>query len=248
MEDFSIEKFIQDKEPATRTLKELMPVLRKGPYPELPEETVVYDMYRDVCLNSDQKTIERHGLRFDITVIHPDILANEFTKTHGHYHKDGMLEITEVIKGKAWYLLQKCSDDPRYLKEVYLVYVNEGEKLVYPPGFGHITINPESDKELITSDWISPRAESDYVPYKELQGACYYFYKTERGELFREENKEYIDIPNIVELAPKEIPEMKITFDKPLYSIIKTPGKLDFLNRPEKYREIFTIDNCYTRI
>jgi len=249
MEDFYLtEQLLKGKKPAVRTLKELFPVLRTGYNPEPPENTAVYEMYRDLCADGDRETIKRHGLRYDITVIHPNILANELTKTYGHYHKNGRLEISEVIRGEAWYILQKYAENPHFIKEAYLVYVREGEKIVYPPGFGHITINPKKDSELITSNWISAKTESDYIPYKQLRGACYYLYKNENGELCREENKKYKDIPEIVRLAPKEIPEMKITFDSPLYSMIKTPGKLDFLTSPENYKEIFTIENCFTKI
>ncbi len=248
MENFSLEEFIKDKKPAIRPLKELLSVLRTGHNPELPQETVVYEMYRDLSRDEDRETIKRHGLRFDVTIIHPNILANELTKTHGHYHKDNMLEVSEVIQGNAWFVLQKYATNPRFITEAYIVHVKEGEKIVYPPGFGHITINPDKETELITSNWISAKTESDYIPYQQLQGACYYFYKNERDEIMREENKKYKDVPALIQLVPKEIPEMNITFDKSLYSMIKTPGKLDFLTRPEDYKEIFTIKNCYTKI
>ena len=249
MESFSLaEKLLEGKKPAVRTIKELLPVLRTGQKEERPEDTVVYEMYRDLFLGEDRQTIKRHELRFDITIIHPNILANELTKTHGHYHKDGMLEISEVIRGEAWYILQKYEENPHFIKEAYLVYVKEGEKIVYPSDFGHITINPSKDAELITSNWLSIKTESDYTQYKQLHGACHYLFKTEDGGLMHEENEKYKDLPEIVRLVPKEIPEMKIIFDKPLYSMIETPGKLDFLSKPENYRDIFTIKNCFTKI
>ena len=46
----------------------------------------LYYMYRNVARCEDRRIIERHGLRFDITLIPPGMIGQEYNKTVGHYH------------------------------------------------------------------------------------------------------------------------------------------------------------------
>jgi oxalate decarboxylase/phosphoglucose isomerase-like protein (cupin superfamily) len=204
----------------------------------LGTDRIVYDVYRDVA--------SVDNLRYDITFLYPEKLGNELPKTYGHYHKNEMMEIMEVVSGQAWWLLQRYDKDPKIIKEAYLIKADENEKAIFPPGFGVISINPEKENALVLSNWLSLKMESDYAPYEQLRGACYYVLEKENGEIVFEKNSNYQEVPELIKLKPKEIPELEITFDKPLYSYIKTPEKLDFLNNPQKYKNILTIENCYS--
>ncbi len=236
MENFSISKLIKNKEPKPRLLSEMRQVLRA----EEKNDKTIYDVYREIYLTD--------GIRYDLTFLYPDKFENELTKTFGHYHEGDMMEIMEVIKGKAMWLIQKYNNDPSIIEEAYIIEANEGEKAIFPPDFGAISINPENNKDAILSNWVSLNTISDYKPYEELHGACYYALKNKSGEIIFEKNKHYQRVPELIKLKPKELPEYGIVFNKPLLSLKETPEKLEFLNKPEKYKNLLTIENCYTKI
>lgn len=231
MENLFIKNIIEKEKPQPRLLEAMIPVLKSSGKKNKSKDTVIYDMYRGI------KTLDE--LRYDITIFYPEMLVDEFMKTFGHYHNNFDMEISEVLEGNIWCLLQRYEDNPSTIAEVYLVEAKKNEKIISPAGFGHVTINPTSESASC-SNWINKKSKSNYIPYEKLHGGCYYF--TKKGN---EKNKNYKKIPEIIKIKPKEIPEMGIIFDKPL---IDYSGKeLDFLNNPEKYKNIFTIKNCYTR-
>jgi len=219
-----------------RKIKDMIPVLADKS--TMNGEYVIYEVYSNIN--------EKEGLRYDVTYFHPLLLGEELAKTYGHYHKKGDNEITQVISGVGWYLLQKQNpDDPKVIEEAYLVEVKAGQKIIYPKGFGHVTINAQKDKELLTSNWINKLVEYDYDTFAQLQGACYYVFLKD-GEIVFEKNENYLKVPELIRLRPKEIPRMGITFDKPLMEY--TPDELPFLREPDKYSEILTIENCFERM
>jgi len=240
MEYLGLEEMLKNKKPQPRLLKEMAPVMKKNCGGD--GETAIYDVYRNIM------NIPRENLRYDITIIYPSPLCGEKAKTYGHYHKGNDVEITEIISGNALYLLQKRGPSDDIIKECYLAEVKKGEKIIFPPFFGHITINPSKEK-LITCNWISEKTEADYQPYTNLHGACYYVMTgAENSKINFEKNTHYTEIPELIKLIPKEIPELDIMFGTTLNLLKKNPEKLDFLNNPSKYEKIITIENCYKKI
>ncbi len=66
----------------------------------------LYFMYHGICLNKDQELIERHGLRYDITIMPPALIGPEYVKTAGHYNpaaaggtEETYPEVYEVVQG-----------------------------------------------------------------------------------------------------------------------------------------------------
>lgn len=232
MENFYLRTLLKNKEAEPRLLEEMLPVLKNPESVKKPKNTVIYDMYRGVKILDE--------LRYDVTFFYPEILGDEYMKTFGHYHDNCTMEISEVLEGSIWGILQRYRNKPNEIEDVYLVEAKKGEKIVSPAGFGHVTINPTSES-AICSNWINKKSKSDYMQYKKLHGACFYF--TKKG---KEKNKNYKKIPELIKLRPKEIPKTGITFDKPLVDY--SNKELDFLNNPEKYKNILTIENCYTKI
>src|SRR5208337_836937 len=136
----------------------------------------LYYMYRDVTKKNDRLTFEANELRFDITVMSEHQLGKEFNKTLGHVHKAGPSgfsypELYEVISGRAHYLLQQMHDgDP---SRVVLVEAREGERVLIPPSWWHITINP-SNEPLVMSDLIWRGVVADYGPIMRRNGVAYF--------------------------------------------------------------------------
>ena len=219
---------------AIRSIKEMQEVLMDAGL-ILPQE--LYYMYRDVHLLKDEGLLKKYNLRYDVTVIKPDRLGKELMKTAGHYHPGSFGELYEVVFGKAFCMLQKPNKhDFHIIEDVILVEASAGEKIVIPPGYGHILIN-SGPEALVTSNWVSSRFASEYNLYKEAGGAAYFVVM---GGV---NNLEYLKNDFFKQLAPVRFAKPAAILDKfglkdgaPIYPIIdNNAARLDFLNNPEKY-------------
>jgi len=181
-----------------RFLNEMKNVLYDQNWAKNAENFEVYKVWRGVK--------KKNGLRYDITIIPPRMLGQEFPKTKGHKHLDNFQELITVLSGQAFYLFQKSRD--KKVEDVYVIKAKKGDVIITPPGYDHLTINP-SKKELKMANWISRKCQSDYSLFEKMQGACYYY--TRKGWI---KNKNYSKVP-------------KLRFKKPLKEM---PKNLDFLN------------------
>lgn len=199
----------------------------------------LYYMYRDIGYLSDKKRARKADLRYDITIMLPELIGSEYAKTKGHYHPKtdsgvSYPEVYEVIYGRAQYLVQKPTSSPDSIADCFLVEVKEGQKLVIPPDFGHVTINlgPEP---LVMSNWVARGFESEYSDFKALQGACYYLLD---GSPYREvRNKKYHQVPELQKARPLSQPDFDLEFGRPMYQTgVQDLEKLDFLKNPGDYQ------------
>jgi glucose-6-phosphate isomerase len=219
-------------EPLVRDATELKCVLAK---PACPVKGPLYYMYRDAALSAADRWWLKHSrLRYDITVIPPGDLCGEFVKTKGHYHPNnpsgtGYPEIYEVLGGKAHYLLQS-----RDLSDAVVVNACEGDVVVVPPGYGHVTINPAKGTALTMANIVSSAFESSYHDYENLRGAAYY--EMNGGEFLK--NPAYPKIPQLRVANAKNLPATEL-FPSPLYRLIERRDTiLGFLNHPEQYGSV----------
>lgn len=231
--------------PASRTLAEMKTVLLKESDAEKNPNRIIYDVYRGAGLEKNRAEISHRNLRYDITYLYSERLGKELPKTFGHYHKTDYPEIMEVLSGRAMFLMQRCEKNPKTITETYLIEAKKNEKIIILPGYGLISINPLKNKRLVLANWLSLDIVSDYEPYKNLHGACYY--ALENGDkIIFEKNKNYTQVSELIKLKPKQIPEFGAINSKSLYSLFETPGKLEFLNNPKKYKNLLTVKNCYS--
>lgn len=218
--------------PRVRTIEEIRAVLM-DPACECREP--LYSMYRDLSKSrEDRRWLQEQGLRYDATVIPARTLCGEYVKTKGHHHPANgkgvpYPEIYDVLQGEAHYLLQtRAADDVR------LVQAGPGDRVLVPPGYGHVTINP-GRATLVMVNIVSTRFESDYSVYEERRGAAYY--ELEGGALVK--NPRY---PGAAGVRIMHAPDQKGLGSLPvcpLYDLIGTES-LGFLNRPEEYPELFS--------
>lgn len=170
--------------PQVRWLFDMKDVIYDREWLSSGKNIELYYMYRELSLSkNDALTMKEHGLRYDITIIPPRMLGCEFVKTAGHYHpivpgtNTTFPEIYEVLNGEAHYLLQKPGDDG--IEDVILIKAGEGDKVIIPPGYGHLTINA-SNNELKMANWVARDFESIYAPIKEKGGALISFWIEDR--------------------------------------------------------------------
>ena len=206
-------------------------------------EGPLYEMYRAVCHNnSDKQWLDSHHIRFDVTRIPSRTICREWIKTKGHYHpqtSDGLAypEIYEVLEGAAYYLLQK-----RDLSDIVLVRAEQGDLILIPPGYGHVTINP-TGMTLTMANLVSSEFSSEYKPYEEMRGAAYYVFSD--GSI--KKNPAYpADIPEIriVDATGTHLPEPFP--DKALYDLIGDEMRLRFLNFPREFENLYSGLYLYT--
>ncbi|NMB79022.1 MAG: glucose-6-phosphate isomerase [Methanomicrobiales archaeon] len=193
----------------------------------------LYAMFRDLAKSpADRWWMQQNGLRYDITVVLPQVICGEFIKTKGHYHPKnaagaGYPEIYTVLDGTAHYLLQR--ED---LADVVLVTATKGDIVVVPPEYGHVTINPSPDQALHMANIVSSRFASDYSQYVTMKGAAYY----ELADGSWQKNRAYPKVPPLRQVTAGKIPVARAGFTSPLYALVeKRNPVLGFLNHPEQF-------------
>jgi glucose-6-phosphate isomerase len=229
----------KDFYPSIRRLSDMRDVLYDK---SLKGEQELYYMYRGLSLSKrDESIMREHGIRYDITVIPPGSIGKEWVKTVGHYHPFprgknlSYPELYEVLEGEAYYLFQlPLLEDGkiRYerIKDVVVVRAAKGDKVIVPPNYGHITINP-SKKILKMANFIARDFSSIYEPFRRMGGGAYFALSS--GKWVR--NKNYKEISGIRWLPPPKVGKR----GEEIYKLLrKEPQKLDFLVNPEKTEKI----------
>lgn len=229
--------------PDVRTLEQMKDVLLFDDIAGImPPETPMYYMYRGVCRKADEKAFAKSPIRFDVTVIPFVEIGREHNKTLGHYHaeaKKGLTfpEIYQVLDGEAHYLLQKRASGSDEVEKVYWIHAAKGDKVVIPPNYGHVSVNP-ADGPLVMANLVEKNFKSDYAPFKKKRGAAYY--DTESGLV---PNEEYDELPEAIQMGANEFNtklNAKLAADLSpagLYALfLKNPKLFDFLADPAKIK------------
>lgn len=217
-------------EAAVRKIEEMREVLMDA---SIKSPADFYYMYRDVHRILDAGLLKDNALRYDVTVIRPDRLGDEFMKTAGHYHPNSFGELYEVVLGECFCMLQRPNaSDHKVIEEVIVVKASAGQKIVIPPGFGHILVNP-GPEHLVTSNWVSSKFSSQYELYKQAGGAAYFMVE-KSGKIEFIANKYFAKLSDIKFVAPEaSIDKFGLKEGRPIYPMIEQDAeKLGFLNRP----------------
>ncbi len=224
--------------PSIRMLYDLKDVIYDRKWLSSADNVELYYMYRELSLSkNDALTMKEHNLRYDITVIPPRMLGCEFVKTAGHYHPKvpgtdmTFSEIYEVLSGEAHYLLQKPEDNQ--IKDVILIKAGVGDKVIIPPGYGHLTINA-SNKVLKMANWVARDFESIYAPIKEKGGGAYFI--LDKGFV---KNPRYDSVPEIRFLKPAVFKELGLQKSQEMYGLVRDIKNLEFLIKPQEYGWLF---------
>ena len=89
---------LRGKKPDIRYLDDMREVLYDKKWAKKAPNLELYYMYRGLK--------KKNGLRYDITLISPQMLGKEFVKTKGHEHLN-LGEVYIVLEGEAIFLIQK---------------------------------------------------------------------------------------------------------------------------------------------
>ena len=218
--------------PDLRPLSEMASVcFDKTFFADAEKTRIQYYMYRGIKQKQDANAFESTALSFDITVIPPLELGREYNKTLGHYHPKSPAgtrypEIYEVLEGQAHYLIQRLDEKTGGVDDAMLIRAMKGDKVVMPPGYGHVSINPTH--ETLISANITGTFKSEYDSYKTREGAAYF-------DLIDDSltpNKRYENLPMIKTIEAMELPlNQQFDGDNIYAQFIENPDKFDFLRK-----------------
>lgn len=229
-------------EPAERPWEELRPVLKD---PETCPRGTAYWMYRDLCRPEDRGALIRAELRYDLTVIPSGRAGEEPVRTHGHYHAlvPGQPltypELYQVVRGEAWFLLQRQQRPGvagSAVAEAVLVKARAGEYVLVPPDFGHVTVNPGGNT-LVIANWVQRTFSSSFAEMRRSGGAAYHVLNG-RG-LRLEPNPAYGSPVPLRVVEAFSLASLGFPPGGPSYLVgANHPHRLEFLVRPQDYREL----------
>ena len=229
-------------QPSIRTLFDMKSVIYDRDWLKRADNIELYYMYRELSLSkNDVLLMKENGLRYDITIIPPCMLGCEYVKTAGHYHPcmqgtdTTYPEIYEVLSGEAHYLMQKPENDG--IEDAVLIKAQEGDKVIIPPGYGHLTINA-SNKVLKMANWVARDFESIYEPVRVKGGGAYFMLAD--GIV---KNPSYDNVPELRLLEPTNIKELGLQKNREMYGLVRDITKLGFLTKPQEYGWVF--DDLY---
>jgi glucose-6-phosphate isomerase, archaeal len=206
-----------------------------------PDSQDMYYMYRNVRIPDHENILKEMNVTYDITVIPPGKVGQEFNKTLGHYHavkpgtKFAYPEVYEVMHGHALFVLQKMDEKFERLISVLVMEAKAGDKVVYPPNYGHILVNIGNDV-LVTANWVGDSFERQYTQITEKHGMAYYVVAGGPSGYDFVANDNYANHPEIRFLSNQFMGRFGIMGDQPLYTLGTYNSKnLEFLTHPEKY-------------
>ena len=137
-------------------------------------------------------------------------------------------EVYEVLAGSAYYLLQR-----RDHTDVVLLPAHAGDKVLIPPGYGHVTINPGRE-QLVMANLVSTDFASDDGQIAERHGAAYTSMKKEGWVA----NQHYGDPIPMHVMLPVPLPEVGLEEGRSLYDLVGSGDTLDIMNHPEDYMDV----------
>lgn len=235
----------KERIPSVRIVRDMKEVILDQEWAEQNQAQPLYYMYRDLAEN--EKEAEQNkaaNLRYDILESMPVYLGKEYNKTAGHYHSEAgntgvtYPELYELIKGDAYYLMQKVESGK--IVDIYAVRVTGGDKVLVPPGYGHFTIFLSKDI-LRMSNWTCNSSLSDYDRVKQKHGAAYYALvdKNEKDGVRWIKNENYSEVPPLRFLKPTNFSDLGLDKNINMYELAYNLEKLDYLNNPQNYSELW---------
>jgi glucose-6-phosphate isomerase len=159
-------------DPAIRTYWDMKDMYKNKE--NIDNDKWLYFMFRWVYLSKyAEDKFKENNMRYDVTIIIPEIIGDEFNKTYWHYHPSKsdwtkFEEIYEVLSWSAIYLQQNND-------EVKFTDAFTWDKVVMNEWFGHITINPSDEEILVMANIVDDSFSSEYWEYKELNWWNFYY-------------------------------------------------------------------------
>ena len=238
----------QRPEYSVRTFGALATILEDpGCVTAAQKQEIVYWMFRNLGIQGNEDMLKVHSLRYDLSVFRQHLFGQELMKTSGHYHPPiwnggpSYPEIYEVAYGTAIFLMQEVDDicagpGQVKVKNCIALECREGEKAIMPPDFGHVTINPDPDKPLITTNWVCSDFSSVYDGAELCQGFAW-SRTQDRGWV---KNPQYdCPIPRLRHARCADVEELALQAGTGIYHAgLKSPEAFAWVKRPYDFTDL----------
>lgn len=161
----AIDLNLENKKPAVRILKEMRNVLYDQDWAQkTPDDLKLYEMYRGLKRTG--------GMRYDLTIIPPQMLGEEFIRTKGNQNSDNLPELYQVLEGEAVFLLQRAK--AKTIEEILVIKARENEFIHVPGDCSVVIINP-GKKTLKIANWVSEENRNIYQELEKMGGMGYFY-------------------------------------------------------------------------
>jgi len=228
----------QEVLPSIRYLRDIIEVIYDKAWAKNAGNPELYYIYHNLALSKrDRDIFYEYRLRYDITVMPPFSMGLEFVKTIGHINlkveNTGMTysELHEVLSGEAHFIIQKEKDGE--IEDVYIVYAEDGDKIIIPPNYGYVIINP-SNRELRVASIVVRDSVPNHEPFKKYGGAAYFELKS---GLVKNEN--YSKVPKIRTSKPTNYSQIGLKKREEIYGLVRDIHLLEYITVPQKYEELW---------
>ncbi len=198
----------------------------------------LYYMYHNLALSKrDRERFREMELRYDIMTMPSIMMGEEYVKTMGHMNppipntNDTYSELHEVLNGEAHFIIQRSIGST--VEDVYLVRAEERDKVIIPPGYGYVIVNP-SNKQLRVASIVSLDAPPQHEPYRRHHGAA--FFELRKGIV---KNENYENVPNMRVAKPSNFSIYGLKKNEEIYGLVNDIMLLEYINVPQKYLDLF---------
>lgn len=149
------------------------------PFLESPDSDgpwVIARAFTGVGRPDERRVLERLGLSYSILEVSSGVVGSEWPSFPGHVHRGPQRtpfpSVLEVLHGLAAVLLQKTGSFNQ-VHEASLVFVNEAQSILLPPGFMHVVMNVGA-KPLVVAVAHSQETMAEFEDVARHRGAGYY--------------------------------------------------------------------------
>lgn len=211
--------------------KDLRNFVKKPTWEENEENEGVFQLYQEIKKIEDKEYWD--DIQFDIIVICPGFLGEEYNKTIGYCRsmaENGFRfpEIYQIAEGYAEFFLQQSRDKHEQIKEAIMIRAQKHDLIVIPPSYNVTIINP-SEKKNIISRLRAVDVEEVTADYEKTKGECYY--RLEEGKW--EFNSNYEEIP-VLKLETPQNQWKSLKRGVPIYaSYVINPRRFRSLIEPD---------------
>lgn len=144
--------------------------------PDCEGPAIVARYYGDVVRSDERRLWDQLGLTYGILELMPGMLGHEWVSFPGHIHRGPRRTpfpaILENLHGDGGILLQKAGSFDR-IHEASILWLKPGERILLPPGFGHVLIN-RGDEPLVVAEAHSRDTQWEFEEMARHRGAAYY--------------------------------------------------------------------------
>jgi glucose-6-phosphate isomerase len=207
--------------------KDLRNYVKEPKWGKDEENQEVFHLYQEVKKIEDKEYWD--DIQFDIVVILPGFLGEEFNKTIGYRRsvaENGFRypEIYQIAEGYAEFFLQQSREEHEQIKEAIMIRAQKHDLIIIPPMYNVTIINP-SEKKNIISRLRAIDVEEISEDYERTKGECYY--RLEEGKWAFNPNYE-------------EIPALKLEEPQNQWKSLKRgiPIYVSYIYNPRRLRSL----------